>query len=102
MNEALLKGLWVKSKNSEKILRECIACGACCHLKVNLGKDDTERIINYSREKAPDAIVIEKRGNKFWLKRNSGERCFLTCSGDVPRHRIYPIRPVACRFYPLI
>lgn len=87
---------------SEKILHECIACGACCHLKVNLGKDDTERIINYSREKGLDEIVIEKRGSKYWLKRDSGECCFLTYSGDTPRCRVYPIRPVACRLYPLI
>jgi len=87
---------------SEKILHECIACGACCHLKVNLGKDDTERIINYSREKGLDEIVIEKRGSKYWLKRDSGECCFLTYSGDTPRCRIYPMRPVACRLYPLI
>jgi len=61
---------------SEKILHECIACGACCHLKVNLGKDDTERIINYSREKGLDEIVIEKRGSRFWLKRDSGSVAF--------------------------
>jgi len=87
---------------SEKIMHECIACGACCHLKVNLGKDDTERIINYSREKGLDEIVIEKRGSKYWLKRDSGDCCFLTYSRDTPRCRIYPIRPVACRLYPLI
>jgi len=87
---------------SEKILHECVACGACCHLKVNLGKDDTERIIRYSREKGLDEIVIERRGSRFWLRRDSGKCCFLTYSGDTPRCQIYPIRPVACRLYPLI
>lgn len=87
---------------SEKILHECQACGACCHLRVNLGKDDVERILRYSREKGLDEIVMEKGGDRYWLKRDSGECCFLTHSGDTPRCRIYAIRPVACRLYPLI
>lgn len=87
---------------TEKVLHECIACGSCCHLKVNLGRDDVERILRYSREKGLDEIVIDKRGSKYWLKRNSGGCCFLTYSEDEPRCRIYPMRPVACRLYPLI
>jgi hypothetical protein len=87
---------------SEKLLHECQACGACCHLRVNLEKDDVERILRYSREKGIDEIVIEKGGDKYWLKRNSGECSFLTYSGDTPRCRIYGTRPVACRLYPLI
>jgi len=87
---------------SEKVLHECIACGSCCHLKVNLGKDDVGRILGYSREKGLDEVVIEKHGSRHWLKRNSGECCFLTYSEDRPRCRIYPMRPVACRLYPLI
>lgn len=87
---------------SEKILHECIACGACCHLRVNLGKDDVERILEYSRQKRLNEVVIEKSGARYWLKRDSGECCFLTCSEDTPRCRIYPIRPVACRLYPLV
>jgi Fe-S-cluster containining protein len=87
---------------SERILHECIACGACCHLRVNLGKDDAERIIRYSREHGLDEIVIEKRASNYWLKRNSGECCFLTYSEGTPRCRIYSLRPVACRLYPVI
>jgi len=87
---------------SEKILHEWIACGACCHLRVNLGKDDIEKILRYSREKGLEQTVIEKRGNRYWLKRDSGKCCFLTYSGDTPRCQVYPIRPVACRLYPLI
>jgi Fe-S-cluster containining protein len=87
---------------SERILHECIACGACCHLKVNLGKDDVQRILKYSREKGLNEIVIEKRGSRYWLKRKSGECCFLAYSEDEPRCQIYPIRPTACRLYPLI
>jgi hypothetical protein len=60
----------------EKIMHECVACGACCHLKVSPGKDDTERMINYSMEKGLDEIVIEKRGSKYWLKRDSGSAAF--------------------------
>ena len=91
-----------KDFRSERILHQYIACGAGCHLKVNIGKEDTERIINYSREKGLDEVVIEKRGTKYWLKRNSGQSCFVTYSGDTPRCQIYPIRPVTCRLYPLI
>jgi len=87
---------------SEKILHECIACGACCHLKVNLGKDDVERILKHSRERGLNEVVIEKRGSRYWLKRDSGECCFLAYSEDKPRCQIYPIRPIACRLYPLI
>ena len=43
---------------SEKILHECVACGACCHLKVNLGKDDTERILNYSRTRILFQVLL--------------------------------------------
>jgi len=87
---------------SGKIVHECQACGACCHLRVNLGKDDVERILRTSREKGIGEIVMEKRGDKYWLKRDSGKCSFLTYSGDTPRCRIYDIRPVACRLYPLI
>ena len=87
---------------SEKVLHECIACGSCCHLKVNLGKDDVERILRYSREKGLDEIVIDRRGSRYWLKKNSGQCCFLTYAQDTPRCRIYSMRPVACRLYPLI
>lgn len=86
----------------EKIVHECIACGACCHLRVNLGKDDVERILTYARDTGPGEIVMEKSGTKYWLKRDSGECRFLTYSGDTPRCQIYGIRPVACRLYPLI
>lgn len=86
----------------EKILHGCIACGACCHLRVNLGKDDAERILGYAKEKRLDQVVIEKSGSRYWLKRNSGECCFLTHSDNTPRCQIYPIRPIACRLYPLI
>jgi len=87
---------------SERLLHECIACGACCHLKVNVGKDDVERILKHLREKGLNKVVIEKRGSRYWLKRESGECCFLAYSEDRPRCQIYPIRPVACRLYPLI
>ena len=87
---------------SERILHECMACGSCCHLKVNLGKDDAERILRYSREKGLHEIVIEKHGGTYWLKRSSEGCCFLTYLEETPRCRIYPIRPVACRLYPLV
>lgn len=88
---------------SEKVRHECVACGASCHLRVNLGKDDVERILNYAKEKEMQEVVIEKRGNRYWLKRGRRRVCpFLTYSGDTPRCAIYSIRPVACRLYPLI
>jgi Fe-S-cluster containining protein len=87
---------------SERILYRCIACGACCHLRVNLGKDDVERIVSYSRSKGLSEAVIEKGRNRYWLKRNHGECCFLEHSGGTPRCGIYSIRPIACRLYPLI
>ncbi|HUO41903.1 MAG TPA: YkgJ family cysteine cluster protein [Methylomirabilota bacterium] len=88
---------------SGRLMHECIACGASCHLKVNLGKDDAERILSYAEEKGMKTTVIEKRGNNYWLKRKSGGACiFLTYEGKKPRCSIYSIRPVACRLYPLI
>lgn len=88
---------------SEKIRHECIACGASCHLRVNLASDDVERILNYAKEKGMQETVVEKSGSKHWLARKSGGACvFLTLEGNTPRCSIYSIRPVACRLYPLI
>ena len=100
--ERLLAFRTFEEFRSEKLLHECQACGACCHLRVNLGKDDVERILGYSREKRIDDTVIERSGDRYWLKRNSGECLFLTCSGNRLRCQIYGMRPVACRLYPLI
>jgi Fe-S-cluster containining protein len=81
----------------------CIACGASCHLRVNLRNDDAERILKYAKEKGIQEAVIEKSGNKLWLKRRPDSSCiFLTYSGKVPRCSIYSIRPMACRLYPLV
>ncbi len=88
---------------SGKITHECIACGASCHLKVNLGKDDVERVLKYAKEKGIHETIIESHGNSFWLKRKQSGACvFLTYVNNVPRCSIYPIRPIACRLYPLI
>ncbi len=88
---------------SGKVLHQCIACGASCHLRVNLGKDDAERILNYATESKINETVIEKRGSRLWLKRRPDGACvFLTHFGNLPRCSIYSIRPVACRLYPLI
>jgi Fe-S-cluster containining protein len=88
---------------SERIRHECIACGASCHLRVSLAKDDLERVLNYAREKGLQKTVVEKRGKKYWLAREQGGACvFLSYSGTTPRCSIYPIRPTACRLYPLI
>jgi Fe-S-cluster containining protein len=88
---------------SERIRHVCIACGASCHLRVNLGKDDLERILKYAKERGMEKTVVEKSGNKHWLAREQGGACvFLTYSGTTPRCSIYPIRPTACRLYPLI
>jgi len=87
---------------SGKIKHECIACGASCHLKVNLAKDDVERILGYANEKGLQEIIIEKRGKNYWLKRRKGACVFLKYEGSKPRCSIYTIRPTACRLYPLI
>lgn len=88
---------------SDRIRHECIACGASCHLKVNLGKDDAKRILKYATDSRMKETVIEKSGNNLWLKRRSDGGCvFLTYSGNLPRCSIYPIRPIACRLFPLI
>jgi len=86
-----------------KIRHECVACGASCHLRVNLGKDDTERILQYAKQKGITETIIERRGNHTWLKRKADGACvFLTYVGKLPRCSIYDIRPIACRLYPLI
>lgn len=88
---------------SGKLRHECVACGASCHLKVNLGKDDVERILKYAKEKGIQETVIETHGNNYWLKRRPSGACFfLTHADNVPRCSIYAIRPTACRLYPLI
>jgi Fe-S-cluster containining protein len=88
---------------SGKIRHECIACGASCHLKVNLGKDDVERLLRYAKENGIQDTIIETHGSNYWLKRKrSGECFFLTYANNVPRCSIYSIRPTACRLYPLI
>jgi Fe-S-cluster containining protein len=88
---------------SERIRHECIACGASCHLRVNLGKDDLERVLDYAKERGLQKTVVERRGNKYWLARGQGGACvFLTYSEATPRCSIYSIRPTACRLYPLI
>lgn len=88
---------------SGKVRHECIACGASCHLRVNLGRDDVDRILKYATESGMKEIVIEKSGKRFWLKRRSGGACvFLAYQGNLPRCSIYSIRPVACRLFPLI
>jgi len=88
---------------SGKIRHECIACGASCHLKVNLGKDDVERLLRYAKEKGIQDTIIETHGKNYWLKRKRSGACvFLTYVDNLPRCLIYTIRPTACRLYPLI
>jgi len=88
---------------SGKIRHECVACGASCHLRVNLGRDDVDRVLQYAKENGIDETIIERRGNHHWLKRRGDGACiFLKYEGDKPRCSIYSIRPIACRLYPLI
>jgi Fe-S-cluster containining protein len=101
--ERLLAFRLFEDFRSEKIRHKCIACGASCHLRVNLGKDDIERILKYAKDTGMNEAVIESSGNKYWLKRRATGACvFLTYAGKIPRCSIYPIRPTACRLYPLI
>lgn len=88
---------------SGKIQHKCIACGASCHLRVNLGKDDVERILKHAKGNEMQETIIEKSGNNYWLKRKPSGACvFLRYVNGVPRCSIYPIRPIACRLYPLV
>jgi len=86
-----------------RVRHECIACGASCHLRVNLEKGDAERVLDYAKEHGMQETVIEKSGNRYWLARKKSGACvFLTYTDNTPRCSIYSIRPVACRLYPLI
>ena len=86
-----------------RLRHECVACGASCHLRVNLGTDDTDRILQYAKQKGITETIIEHRGSHSWLKRRGDGACvFLRYEGNLPRCSIYDIRPVACRLYPLI
>ena len=88
---------------SGKIRHECIACGASCHLRVNLGNDDVGRILRYAEKNGISETIIERRGRHTWLKRRGDGACvFLKYEGKLPRCSIYDIRPIACRLYPLI
>ena len=86
-----------------KVRHQCLACGASCHLRVNLGKDDMDRVLEYAKRRGMTETIIEHRGSHNWLKRQSNGACvFLKYEGNLPRCSIYEIRPVACRLYPLI
>lgn len=88
---------------SGKVKHECIACGASCHLRVNLGRDDMKRILEYAKTNGMQETVIEGRGSNYWLKRRSDGACiFLKYESGLPRCSIYTLRPTACRLYPLI
>lgn len=87
---------------SERIKHECIACGASCHLRVGLGKNDLERVLKFAKEARIQETVVDKSGSKYWLRRAGGACVFLTYSGNTPRCKIYSIRPTACRLYPLV
>ena len=88
---------------SGKVKHECVACGASCHLRVNLGKDDVDRILRYAKQNKIEETIIERHGNNQWLKRRANGACvFLNYEGNLPRCSIYNIRPIACRLYPLI
>jgi Fe-S-cluster containining protein len=88
---------------SGRIKHECVACGASCHLRVSLGKNDLEKILKFAKETRIQEPVFDKSGYKYWLRRRSGGACvFLTYSENTPRCQIYSIRPTACRLYPLV
>jgi Fe-S-cluster containining protein len=88
---------------SGKIKHECISCGASCHLRVSLGKDDVDRLLQYAKQNGITETIIERRGSQSWLKRRSDGAClFLKYEEKLPRCSIYDIRPIACRLYPLI
>jgi len=86
-----------------KIRHECIACGASCHLRVNLGKDDIDRILRHAKDNGITETIIDHSRGHSWLSRRSNGACvFLRFEGNLPRCSIYDIRPIACRLYPLI
>lgn len=88
---------------SGKLRHQCIACGASCHLRVNLDKEDVKRLLQYAKENGIGDTIIETHGNHYWLRRRGDGACvFLKYDGKQPRCSIYNIRPIACRLYPLI
>ena len=84
-----------------KIFHECTRCGDCCHLKINLSKQDYNRILKYAQKKRINKEIIQKRGDNYWLVSEDG--CiFLNTKTDGSTYcSIYEIRPVSCRLYPL-
>ena len=62
---------------SGKIRHECIACGASCHLKVNLGKDDVERLLRYAKEKGIQDTIIETHGKQLLVEEKTIRRMRL-------------------------
>jgi Fe-S-cluster containining protein len=88
---------------SGRLRHECAACGASCHLRVNLDKEDVKRLLQYAKETGIEETILETRGNHYWLRRGRSGACvFLKYNGKQPRCSIYNIRPTACRLYPLI
>ena len=101
--ERYLAHLSFEEFKSDKLKHECIACGASCHLRVNLNKEDVSRILEYAKAMKMDEPIVESRGRNYWLRRRTGGACvFLRYENDKPRCSIYNIRPMACRLYPLI
>jgi len=87
----------------EHLFFKCARCASCCRLRVNLDKKDLEQIVNYARKKGIQQTIIDKRGKDHWLRRTNGNCVFLTQLSDGTLGcKIYDIRPLACRLYPLI
>ncbi len=77
--------------------RDCHKC--CLETEMLLTTEDLERIEShgYKRE---EFCLDPKKANGFWQLRNIDGKCFFL--DEKGRCKIYQIRPLGCRLYPLI
>ncbi len=77
---------------------KCLQCGKCCQQRfVPLSRNDIDRISdNLDRE---DFIVFFPQFDKYTIERRKWDNsCYFL---DDEKCRIYDIRPLVCRLYPL-
>jgi len=86
------------------LFHQCTRKGRCCFLWVDLTPEEYKRILKYAQSKGLKEEVILKKGERYWLAHKKDGGCaFLERSPDgLFTCRIYDMRPIACRLYPLV
>ncbi|MCF2138961.1 MAG: YkgJ family cysteine cluster protein [Candidatus Lokiarchaeota archaeon] len=82
-------------------MKICQSCGICCtHTEMILSSDDVQRILDYFSKKSQNIDFFEFDG-RFYRLKNIDDHCVFYIPNE-KKCLIYPIRPMGCRFYPMI